>query len=92
MKNIRNWCYSALEQRNDCGDAKQQEKTETDQSEFEVKHGFVSRMKLNRYILDLMDDLTDEDYHSLYHLLWTLSTHRMQQRHKEQRKERGESI
>jgi hypothetical protein len=69
-----------------------QGKTDEDQSEYEAKHGFVSRMELNSHILDLMDDLTDEDYHSLYHLLWTLSTYRMLERHKKQRKEQGDTI
>ena len=59
-------------------------------SEYEIKNDFVSREKLIKHVPKLLGDLSDVDFHSWYHLLWTLSTHRMLQRMRQEDKERGE--
>ena len=66
-------------------------KEESERSEYEIRYDFVSREKLIKRVPKLMEDITEVDFHTFYHLLWTLSTHRMVQRmRQEDRKEGGE--
>ena len=55
------------------------------QTEYERKNDLVSREELIKNVPDLMKDLNYVDFHSLYHLLWTLSTHRMLERMRRER-------
>lgn len=61
------------------------------QTEYELKNRLVSREELIKHVPDLMKDLNDVDFHSLYHLLWTFSTQRMLERiRQEEREVKGE--
>ena len=55
------------------------------QTEYEIVNGLVSRKELIKNVLNLMEDLNDIDFHSLYHLLWTMSTQRMLERMRRER-------
>ena len=58
-------------------------------TEYEQRNDLVSREELIKNVSKLMEELNDVDFHSYYHLLWTLSTQRMLERMEEKRKERG---
>ena len=58
------------------------------QTEYERKNGLISKEEIIKNVPGLMKNLSDVDFHSYYHLLWTLSTHRMLERIR--RQERGD--
>lgn len=47
---------------------------ETDtRSAYEKEHGLVSRMKLIKNVRSMMEHLDDEEFHSIYGILWSMS-------------------
>ena len=48
-----------------------------ERTEYEEKNSLVSRKELIKNVPSLMEDLDDVDFHSWYHLLWTVSTQRI---------------
>lgn len=52
--------------------------SETDnRTAYEIKRGLVSRKELRGNVLELMDDLSDESFHDLYGLIWSMSSSQM---------------
>jgi len=62
------------------------------QTEYELRNRLVSREELIKHVPDLMNDLNDVDFHSLYHLLWTLSTQQLLERIRQEERENKEVI
>lgn len=61
---------------------------EDNRTEYEMKNGLVSRKELIKNVPELMEDLNDVDFHSWYHMLWTLSTQRMLERMRQKERNR----
>ena len=43
------------------------------QTTYEKEKNLVERKSLSENILDMMDELNDPDFHSIYNLIWSLS-------------------
>jgi len=46
---------------------------ETKQTEYEKQHGRVSRIDLIKNVKGMMDKLNDDEFHSFYILLWSMT-------------------
>jgi len=60
-------------------------------TEYERKNDLVSREVLVKNVAGLTEDLTGEDFHAFYHLLWAMSINRMLQRMAKAEREREEA-
>ena len=41
-------------------------------TEYEIRYGLSSRCELREHILGMFDDLPEDDFHSLYNMLWKI--------------------
>jgi len=57
------------------------------QTEYELRNHLVSKDEPIKHVPDLMKDLNDVNFHSLYHVLWTLSSQRLLEQIRQEERE-----